>query len=154
MSTLDKILEPVVTLTPSTSAYSAGDAVGNSAASAIMEFDVSGSATGSGLINSLKVLDDDNEGAAGTLHLFRSSPSAITDNAAWSPTFADLKEKVLSITLGTFNTYNSLKMQTIEDINKTFKVTGGKLYGVFVVSGTPTYASSKSLVFELGILTQ
>ncbi len=155
MAIFDKILEIGVEIVPDTSAYGAGDAIGNHASSdAVITFDLAGSATGAGLINSLKVVDNDNEGAAGVLHLYRSAPSALADNAAWAPTLADLEAKIISITLGSFTTSNSMKEQTIEDINKVFKTDGNKIYAHFVTSGTPTYASGKKIYFELGILTQ
>lgn len=143
-----------VTVVPDTNAYSANDVIGG-----LLTFSLTGSSTGSGVLNSLKVCDNDNEGAAGALWLFRpgssnAAPTAALDNAAFAPTITDLENLIVVITLGTFTTVNSLKEQVVEDINKTFHVDNNIIYGYFVPSGTPTYAGTKRLTFELGILTQ
>jgi len=149
-SNLDKWIDAVASVTPDTSAYSIGESIGGA-----LTFDVSASASGGGLINNLIVSDNDNEGAAGALWLFKADlATPIADQAAFAPVFADLANLIDIITLPTFTTINSLKVAVLTDINDKFQVTGGKIYGYFVPSGTPTYAAAKTLRFQLGILTQ
>lgn len=153
-SVLDKIILAQVTVVPDTNAYTANDVIGG-----MLNFDLSGSSTGAGVINSLKVCDNDNEGAAGALWLFRptaagAAPSSIADNAAFAPSITDLENLLAVITLGTFTTVNSLKVNIVEDINNLFKTNQNIIYGYFVPSGGPSYAGSKRLTFELSILTQ
>lgn len=150
MSLFDKWIDAVASVTPDTSAYTAGDSIGGA-----LTFDIGSSASGGGLINNLIVSDNDNEGAAGALWLFKADlATPIADQAAFAPIFADLANLIDIITLPSFTTINSLKVAVLTDINDKFQVTGGKIYGYFVCSGTPTYASSKTLRFQLGILTQ
>lgn len=155
MQALDKIKDAFVNFTPDTSAYSIGDSIG----AGPLVFDVSGFVTGGGILNCLRVTDDDNEGAAGALWLFKptlagAAPTSVSDNAAFAPTITDLNNVITILTLPTFVTVNSLKIAILEDINTTFTTVNGRIYGYYVPSGTPTYASSKKINIELGILGQ
>lgn len=155
MPVLDKWIESVVNITPDTVQYSANDSIG----AGPLVFDVSGSITNGLLLNTLVITDDDNEGAAGALWLFKPSstgaaPTSIVDNAAFAPVAADLRNHLLTITLPSFTTVNSLKVATLEDINTRVYTTNGRIYGYLVPSGTPTYASSKTITITLGLLGQ
>lgn len=149
-SNLDKWIDSVASVTPDTSIYAAGDSIGGA-----LTFSITGSSTGGGLINSLLVTDNDNEGAAGALWLFKQDlATPIADQAAFAPIFADLSNLVGIYTLPAFVTVNSLKVAILNDINDKFQTTTNQLIGYFVPSGTPTYAAAKTLRFQLGILTQ
>lgn len=165
MPTYDRWIEPSVTITPDTSIYTANDVIGDhpNATTGALTFSletnsatgVIGSSSGGGLINKLIVYDNDNEGAAGALWLFKADlATPILDQATFAPVLADWDNWITTITLPAFTTYNSIKQALVTDINDQFRVSQNKIYGYFVCSGTPTYASSKSLVFKLGILTQ
>lgn len=147
----DKWLEPAKTVTPqSAGAYTANYVIGGA-----MQFDISGSASGGGIINKLLVWDNDNEGAAGALWLFKADlATPIADNNLFAPVFADWDNWITTLTLPAFTTYNSIKQAILPDINDEFKVDANIIYGYFVCSGTPTFAAAKSLRFKLGILTQ
>ena len=146
----DKWIDAAASVTPDTSAYTAGDSVGGA-----MTFDVGGSSTGGGLINNLIVYDDDGEGAAGALWLFKANlVTPIADQAAFGVVLADLANLIDIITLPAFTTIGALKVAVLPDLGDKFQVTGGKIYGYFVCSATPTYAAAKTLRFVLGIQTQ
>jgi len=150
MTNFDKILTPVVSFTPDTSAYSAGDSIGGS-----LSFDLTGSASGGGLLNYIKVIDDDNEGAAGALWLFKAAlTTPIADNAAFAWVKADWANWIGMWTLPSFGALSSMKYALLEDLNTLFKVDANLIKGYYVTSGTPTYAPSKTIRIELGILTQ
>lgn len=155
MAIFDKWIDAAVTVTPDTNIYAAGDAVGQASASAALIFDLTGSRSGGGLINVLTVADNDNEGAAGELWLFKADlATPITDNAAFAVAFADFANLITILPLPTFRTISSMKVAVLEDINTKFQVTQNRIYGYFVASGTPTYAAARSLRFQLGLLTQ
>lgn len=149
MQALPKYISPAVTITPDTSIYTANDVIGG-----LLQFPITGSVTGGGLINKLIVCDNDNEGAAGALWLFSSAPVTIVDQAPFAPVIADLQAVSMIITLPSFTTVNSLKIAVLEDINTHFMTTNSILYGYFVCSGGPTYASAKLIYIKLGILTE
>jgi hypothetical protein len=151
---LDKWIESVVTITPDTAAYSANDVIGASP----LVFDVSGSVSNGGLINTLVVVDNE-IGAAGALWLFKptsagAAPTTIADNGAFAPVFADLQNLMVIITLPSFITVNSLKVALLEDVNTRFYTQNGKLYGYYVPSGAPDWAASKTVQISMGILGQ
>ena len=147
---LDRLIFPSVTFTPSASAYTAGDSIGGA-----QTFDVSESATGGGIINSLLVADNEGIGAAGALWLFKQDlATPIADNAPFAVAFADFANLITVLTLPAYTTISSMKMALLNDINDVFVVRGGKIIGYFVPSGNPDWAASKSIYIQLGILTQ
>lgn len=148
---MDKYIVVDVTVTPTNDAYSAGDVIGG-----LMTIAVPGS-VGGGVINSIMLVDDGNEGAVLTLYLFDATPSTIADDAAFAPTAADLKKMIGAVSYGAgdYTTINSLKYAFKEDINLIFQADGASnLYGYVACTATPTYASGKTLVFRFSILTE
>lgn len=130
-------------------AYSAGDVVGG-----LLTFTF---ATGyrqcAGFIRSIRLSDDDNEGAALKLHLFLSQPASIADNAAFAPSFADLCKRFAVVAIGTadYATINSNKQAIIypSSLALDFQTDTQSLYGYLVTDGGPTYASTSDLVIAL-----
>lgn len=137
-----------VRITPSTTQYTANDNIGG-----LLTLPLRGVAYGTGRINSLLITDNDNEGAAGALWLFNARPTALADNAAFLPTFDDLKKVVAVVTLPTFVTVNSLRVGVVEDIDTMFRTVRSPLYAYLVPSATPTYATSREIYIRLGIVT-
>lgn len=136
-------------LTISTSAYTAGDVVGG-----LITFNVA-NAAGSGIISSVRIVDDDNEKAELTLYLFRSSPTAIADADTFAPSVADLKAMIGKIVFyaADYTTLNNnatvIKRGTTDDINFEFTTTSGNIFGYLVCTGTPTYTAVTDLSIVL-----
>lgn len=155
MTTYDKWLDPEVTLTPDTAAYTAGDVISGAGRATGLEFSLAGSSSGGGLINSLVVADSEGIGAAGELWLFKADlATPIADQAAFAVVFADFANLITILTLPSYKTISSMKVAVLEDINTKFQVTANRIYGYFVASGAPDWAASKSVYIRLGILTQ
>lgn len=146
----DRVIDASVSFAPSATAYSAGDVIGGA-----LSFDVSDSVTGMGIINNILVADNEGIGAAGALWLFKQDlATPIADNAAFAVAFADLANLITVLTVPNYTTISTFKEAILEDINTTFSVTGGKIFGYFVTSGSPDWAASKLVRIKLGILTQ
>ncbi len=131
------------TFTPDTNAYADGDVVGG-----LLTFEFE---SNSGLIITVMVSDDDNEGAALDLFLFSQEPSTIADNAAYAPTFSDIQKLIrkISIASGDYATENSIKFAQ-KDLSKALPYPSRKLWGYLVTNGsTPTFAASKTVQVRL-----
>jgi hypothetical protein len=142
VSGIIKALE--VSITPATSAYHANDVIGG-----LLELDNVPSASGGLLIQSLSLSEDDNEGAALTVHIFDQKPTAIADHAAFAPVIADLQKRVSKVDIATtdYETINSLKIVDKDDVNDLAGNTQLWLY--LVCTGTPTYAANKTIMIRL-----
>lgn len=129
-------------------AYAAGDVVGG-----LITVDIGAS----GIIRQLKLVDDDNIGAALDLYIFNAEPTAIADNAVFATAFtlADHKKWIarLSITTADWNTINSNKTAFATYLaNRNLAIDyysgNGKFY-VYIVTptgSTPTYVSTSGLL--------
>ncbi len=150
MTNFDKWIDAEGTKTPDTAAYTAGDSIGGA-----WTFDLTGSASGGGLINTLLVADNEGIGAAGALWLFKADlVTPVADQAAFAVAFADFANLITILTLPAYVSISSMKVALLEDINTKFQVQGNKIIGYFVPSGAPDWAASKSIYIRLGILTQ
>lgn len=137
-------------LTISTDAYAAGDVVGG-----LLTLDASGIVEGSTL-NSVLVVDDDDEKAALYLYLFNAAPTTIADNAAFAPTVADLKKLITRVTVpaASYVTLNGNAYVDVTDIGKVLTGFTGSLYGYLVTQAatTPTYTAATDLWLALDFL--
>ncbi|MBE0410668.1 MAG: hypothetical protein IBX69_13140 [Anaerolineales bacterium] len=142
VSGIIKALE--VSISPSTSAYHANDVIGG-----LLELDNVPSASGGLLIQAISLVDDDNEGAELTVHIFDRKPSVIADHAAFTPSFADLQKRVSKVSIAStdYETINSLKIVDKDDVNDLAGNTQLWLYLVCV--GTPTYTANTSIFVRL-----
>lgn len=146
----DKVIESQVTPTIDDDAYSANDVVGG-----LLTFNVT-SSSGCGIINALRIADDDDEKAALTLYLFNDVPTTIADDAAFAPAIADLKKLIAKIEIAAddYTTVNSNAYALIQDLNEVYKAAGtGNLYGYLVCTATPTYTAATNLTLTLSVLT-
>lgn len=150
MASMIRLIEKTVAPTVTAGAYSANDVVGG-----VLTFDVS-SASGVLLLKTLRIVDDGDVKAAGTLWLFNSAPTSFADNAAFAPVIADLKKVIgkVAVVAGDYTTVNGNAIALLEDQTDVFKVDGGTLYGYFVCSGTPTYGATTDLTITLSLLTE
>jgi hypothetical protein len=147
MATKHPVNTPVdVTITPDTSQYADGDVIGG-----LLTFSFAAKA---GMLVTLIVTENDNEGAVLDLFLFSSEPSTIADNATFAPTFADTQKllRKIPIAAGDYFTENSIKVAQI-DLQSTgspLPFSSVTLYGYLVTNGsTPTFAGSKTIQLRL-----
>ena len=151
----DNFIYPEATAKFTAGAYAAGQIVGGNILFPIKgrTWDISG-----GLLLSLSVLDNDLEGAPGTLYLFQGKIGNYADRTLFDNviTYADMKKNFYEVTMGTFSTYAQLKRFREPKINTGFQLLDNvnTITGLFRTSGTPSYALGKELCFILGILPE
>jgi hypothetical protein len=139
------------TAVSTTPAYTAGDAVGakRTIANAVRT-------AGTGILQSVAILDRANQKAAMTLFIFDADPTnaTITDNAAFVFSTDDLKVIAqVSIGAGDYVTTNSKAYALISGLNIPLKAASGtSLFAALVTTGTPTYAATTDVQLEYGIL--
>lgn len=137
----------------STSAYTAGDAVGGKRT-------ITGAlrtSNGSGILESITILDRANQKAAMELFIFDSDPTAatITDNAAFVFSTDDLKVLAhVTIAATDYITINSKAIATIKGLGIALRGANSNtsLYAALVTTGTPTYVATTDLQLIYGIL--
>jgi hypothetical protein len=133
------------------SVYSAGNSVGGkqTLSNAVRT-------AGTGILESLTLLDRANQKAAMTVYIFDADPTNATlaDHGAFVFSTDDLKVIAqISIAAGDYVTTNSKAIAVESGLSIALKTASGTtLYAVAVTSGTPTYASTSDLQFVYGIL--
>lgn len=137
-----------VTPTISTAVYAAKDAVGG-----LMEFaNAVRDSGGSGVLQTVVVVDRDQERASMDLVLFRTSITAPTDNAAFDPTDTELADCVGVIPIYTAD-YSDFNDNAVASryAGLPFTCSGTSLYGVLVARAAPTYTATNDLIVTLQI---
>jgi hypothetical protein len=133
-------------------AYSAGNAVGakRTLANAVR------SSGGTGILQSITILDRANQKAAMTLFIFDADPTnaTITDKVAFVFGIDDLKVIAqVSIASSDYVTTNTKALALISGLQIPLKAASGTtLYAVLVTTGTPTYAATDNVQVEFGIM--
>jgi len=136
-----------------TTAYAAGDAVGDTAGSAIQTFANIGSSGGTIFITAADLRIDVASVPSGMgnqrLHLFDASPTAIADNVAYVLPAADRSKYLGFIDLGTPADQGDTLFVQADGINKPFKLAVGSttLYGIrqTIAAFTPTSAAVSTI---------
>ncbi|MBX4216246.1 hypothetical protein KW797_04860 [Candidatus Parcubacteria bacterium] len=132
-------------------AYSAGNAVG-----ALRTLTNAVRTPGTGILQSVTLLDRANQKQPMTLFIFDSNPAAatITDKAAFVFSTDDLKVIAqVNIGAGDYTTTNSKAIANLGGLAIPLKAASGTtLYAVLVTSGTPTFAATTDVQLEVGIL--
>jgi hypothetical protein len=147
----------VVKITPTitTTLYTALDLIGGiiTITSAMR---VSG---GSGILQSMTVIDDDNEKAAFEVMIFDSSPASgtYTDNGAYVHSSGDVDKFLgrFSVAAADYVTEvsGSLAVATVRNIGLPVKASGSaNLYALVLVTGGPTYTAVNDLRWHFGFL--
>lgn len=133
------ILVSVVPTLAVAGAYISGDAVG-----AVMTFSNAlrnpGGVGGTGVLKSVKIADYAKQNAILDLILFRSAPTAVTDNSPFDPSDADTLKIVAAVQVSTWYSFNDNSYGQAECAIDVESDTAD-LYGVLVSRGTPTYAT-------------
>ena len=139
-----------VSITP---AYTAGDAVG-------AKRTITGAlrtVNGSGILESITILDRANQKSAFEIFIFDSNPAAatITDNVAFVFSTDDLKVLAhVTVAATDYITVNSKAVATLKGLGVTLKGADAStsLYAAVVAVGTPTFAATTDLQLIYGIL--
>ena len=122
----------------STTAYTAGDAVGG----LIVFPNMSRVMAGCGSIVSLTIIDLSDQGAALQLSLFNRPFTPTADNAAMAVSDADALNAIGQLIVATtdYTDFGGYQLATIRNQFLAYDCPDGNLYGQFQTSGTPTYA--------------
>lgn len=142
-----------ITQTPTVTAgaYSANDNVGGllTFASAAQ---VSG---GGGVIKQVEIIDDAGQDAELELWLFDTTFTAGNDNAAWTPTEAQLHTEVTVISTEDsaqgWLAAGTPSVCSIE-VARRYDCTGTSLFGRLVTRGTPTYVATDDVTVRIMLL--
>lgn len=138
---------PTISTTP---AYTAKDALG-----ALLTFSNAARASGGSiLIQSATLVDKDQLFTNVDLVLFDRTFTAPTDNAIFAPTDAELLNcvGVIPFYTGDYADFSTNAVATKPAVGLECLLNGTDLFGALVNRGTPTYASTSSLVITLTIL--
>jgi hypothetical protein len=151
---VDKVVSDEVTISHDDDAYTANDVVGG-----LLTFNLS-SPSNCGILQTLKITDEDNEGAALDVYIFNDVPSTIADDAAGALAIADLDKLITKVEIAAadYEAVNSLKFvvkdEGSEGLNRAYKTDAiGNLYAYVICTGTPTYAADKTIKMTLTCLT-
>lgn len=141
-----------VTLSLDTSAYADGDVLADTqvVTNALRKTD------GTGVLTSLLVLDEDDQGVGLDLLFFNANVSLGTENSTPSITDANMRNYLgkVSVTAGDFNDWGGVRTATVKNIGLFLKSVSGSrdIYVAAVTrSGTPTYTAS-GIRLRLGVL--
>lgn len=144
----------LIQVTPTISAasiYTAKDAIGG-----IMTFaNASRISTGGGILESVTIVDKDQEMAAMDLVLFSATiAGTVTDNAAFDPDDATLLNCVASIPIltGDYADFNDNSVAFRSGLGVAYTCAATSLFGALVARGTPTYTGTSDIVVTLGVL--
>lgn len=132
--------------------YSAADAVGG-----LLTFaDCAHKDKGSGIIQSVILIDDGDQKAETELHLFNQSISVAADNAAFAVSDADLEFYIggIAIVAADYEDLGGNAAACIKNINLPFNLAsdGTSIFGQLLTRGTPTYASTSDLTVKLVVI--
>lgn len=141
-----------VTQTTNASAYEAGDAVGGKI-TITNAMRISG---GTGILQSIDLIDKANQKAAMELLIFNSDPTAatITDDTAFVYS-TDISKQIARIPIAAsdYVTLNSIATVSLGGLSRIVKASGSaNLFAALVTTGTPTYTSTSDIIITFGIL--
>lgn len=146
-----RTLSKSVTVTPTITAgaYSANDAVGG-----LMTFSGVVGTKKTGVLSTVKVVDDGDQGAALVIACADASFTSPGDNNANSLSDADGAKIVaqVSITGSDYIDHGGVKVAVVGGINQLVTSTDSSLYCQASTSGTPTYAATDDLHITLSVL--
>lgn len=106
----------------------------------------------SGIIQSLRVYDLDDEGLNMTLLLFRAPPTQETDNAAISISDKDLLKLEVAILVDTWHDLIDNQVGAEDNLGIAYTAPLGQLWAQWVTRGGPTIAADNEPWWEMIIL--
>lgn len=127
--------------------YSANDVVGG-----LQTYSLAPASAGVWL-DKVRIVDDDNEKAAVTLHLFNAVPATVADNGAYAPTIAELGTEIaiINIAAADYVTENGNAIAIKDGLQKRLPLPNGKLYVYLTCDATPTYTAITDLWLFLDV---
>lgn len=143
-----------ITRPSDTTAYAAGDVIGDTGGSAIFTFSNMARAAGDIIITSVELEIDASSVPSGmtgfNLRLYNASPTAIADNAAWDLPSGDRGKYLGKISLGTPVDEGSTLFIDNDNIGKQITLTSTNLYVELQTVGafTPSSATVKRLTIH------
>lgn len=142
-----------VTLSTDTSAYASGDLIADT-----QQIDAFfRKADGTGVINSITIIDEDNQGAAFYVVFMSTNTSLGTENSAPNISDANLTaglQGIIAVATSDYVTLSGAKVATIKNIGLPVKAVSGTddIYiAVLNATGTPTFTAS-GLEMRIGVL--
>lgn len=151
---------PQASIVPSTGAYTAGYCLGNASASAILAipgFTIP-SGTGGTLLVDITVVDNSGQDAQIDFLFFSKAPTGTyTDAAACHLSTNDTPYLIGKVSVSGYTAYGTPGIATITGIPLALTnlpngyPSGGKIWVVPVVQGTPTYGTT-ALYFNFGVI--
>jgi hypothetical protein len=142
-----------VTLSTDTSAYASGDLIADT-----QQIDAFFRKTdGTGVINSITIIDEDNQGVALYVIFMSTSTSLGTENSAPNISDANLTaglQGIISVGTADYITLSGAKVATIKNIGLPVKAVSGTddIYiAVLNATGTPTFTAA-GLEMRIGVL--
>lgn len=142
----------VVTQIPTITAgiYSAGDALGG-----LLTFTGITNVQGTGIVQTLIVVDQAAQSDPMDLVLFDRTFTATADNAAFTVSDTDAQNIIGSITViaGDYVDMTASDTATVRDVSLAFKAKDdGTIFGQLVTRATPTYAAIDDVTIKLVVL--
>ena len=139
-----------VTLSLDTSAYTSGDVLADTQVmTGALRF-----VDGCGIIQSVSVIDEDDQGIALDLHFFSANRSLGTENSAPNISDANARDALghVAIASGDYKDLGGVRVATVKNIGLAVKAASGTkdLYVGAVTGGTPTHTAS-GLRLRIGI---
>ena len=132
-------------------AYSANEAVGG-----LITFTnvATADSRGSGVIQSITIIDDDKQNAELELHLFDRTFTPTADNAAFAPSDADLENYLgyILVTPADYKDFVDNSVAHVSNIGLAYDLDGANLFGQLVTRGTPSYNATDDLTIKIAIL--
>ena len=132
-------------------AYSANDAVGGLITFANV---ATTDSRGSGVIQSITIIDDAAQNAELELHLFDRTFTATGNNDAFAPSDDDLENYLgyILVTPADYRSFASNSAAHVSNIGLAYDLDDRSLFCQLVTRGTPTYAATDDLTVKIAIL--
>ena len=119
----------------------------------MLTFSIATLAKGSGVVQSVVVIDDAGQEAQLDLLLFDQSFTATADNDAIAISTADAENCIGVVTVSAYSDMGTPSVGRSTNSGLAFKAKDDRtIYGQLVTRGTPTYASTSDLTIKIGIL--
>lgn len=131
-------------------AYSAKDNIGG----ALDFVNAARASGGTVVIQSIQLVDIDHQDSAMDLVFFDRVITAPTDNAAFAPTNAELRECIglISVAATDWHDMNTNSVAAYNNVGLEAVLNGTDLFGYLVSRGTPTYTTVASLTVMVTVL--
>lgn len=98
------------------------------------------------ILVSAQLVDDDKSGHTYTLHLFRSKPATIADNAPFTLTAADASKRFAKLVFDTWDDLGGANAQLLDIANVARLAPIGNVYGYLIANTTYTPTAGALIV--------